>query len=305
MTKDVRYSVLLEMLRSYVTLARTLNLTQTIETLGTTRQTVRRHIRALERLKGAKLLELVNQKYRVTEAGQAYLKDAEDLLHLSKAWLDDQPLRLDRDPSLDYARYQDDKGHDFYCQQHRLNRIWEDSPPLMRDALAAWVSANALIDDPALDPVRPYLIHHRWQLGNLLIAGIGPKSAYAIRFGSTWAKSAISCPVSASPVGRELREFQIKFYKQVHETGGARLDHVFVQIPRKVGGIAQPAGYQRLMFACKYPDGSPVVATLVVHTETLDIQGLDPKKIPKVEKRFKLNWQRRFEADRAQTLLCR
>ena len=51
-------SILFELLRSFSTLARTLNLSKAVRELGSTRQTVRRHIYLLEEARGEKLFSV-------------------------------------------------------------------------------------------------------------------------------------------------------------------------------------------------------------------------------------------------------
>ncbi len=58
-----------EMLRSFTTLASTLNLSRAVIALGSTRQTVRRHIQQLEELRGEQLFEVHDRQYVLTEAG--------------------------------------------------------------------------------------------------------------------------------------------------------------------------------------------------------------------------------------------
>ena len=69
---DRQPSTLFDILRSFTTLANTLNLSETVEILGVTRQTVRRHINSLEEMKGIQLLELRNRRYYLTEAGEQH-----------------------------------------------------------------------------------------------------------------------------------------------------------------------------------------------------------------------------------------
>ena len=55
-------ALLYEMMRSFVALARTLNLSQAVEALGSTRQTVRRHIAQLEQAMGLSLFEVEQRR---------------------------------------------------------------------------------------------------------------------------------------------------------------------------------------------------------------------------------------------------
>ena len=55
------------MLRAFDSLARTLNLSETAECLGVTRQTVRRHLSDLESHRGGALFTLNKQSYALTD----------------------------------------------------------------------------------------------------------------------------------------------------------------------------------------------------------------------------------------------
>ena len=76
-----------EMLRSFVTLAKFLNLTHAVNHLGSTRQTVRRHIEMLQSLRGEKLLAFVDRQYVLTREGELALVEAEQILQLDEAWM--------------------------------------------------------------------------------------------------------------------------------------------------------------------------------------------------------------------------
>ncbi|MEO1399352.1 MAG: LysR family transcriptional regulator, partial [Pseudomonadota bacterium] len=74
--KEMNQPLLFEMLRSFTTLAKTLNLSHAVSELNSTRQTVRRHIALLEEMRGEVLFDVVNRRYELTEAGQAALPAA-------------------------------------------------------------------------------------------------------------------------------------------------------------------------------------------------------------------------------------
>ena len=76
-----------EMLRSFVMLARYLNLSHAVEHLGSTRQTVRRHIEMLQALRGEELFAFVDRQYVLTDAGVLALTEAERILQLDEAWM--------------------------------------------------------------------------------------------------------------------------------------------------------------------------------------------------------------------------
>lgn len=272
-------AVLFEMLRSFSTLARTLNLSETVRILDCTRQTVRRHIDTLEEIKGAKFFEVKDRQYRITEAGARSVIEADYLLERCDSWLAGRSILSATVDGLDHASYSDEQGHDFRAQQHPINRIWLDSPPLLRRAFQAWSDSRFEIEDPAMDKVRPYLLLYREHQSIWFCVSIGELSSYATWHDWTRAKSAIGKPVTDSPTDAETRRFVTRAYTQVFHGGGARLDHVYALLSRTKDGPLMPISFQRLLLSCSLPDGAPVLASVVARTYRLDIPDLSHEKI--------------------------
>ena len=277
-------AVLFEMLRSFTTLAKTLNLSQTCKILDCTRQTIRRHIDILEEIKGEKLFEVRDRQYSITEAGSRCVSEAEYLLNRCDAWLAGRSILSDEIDELERARYTDEQGHEFHAQQHPVNRIWIDSPPLLQRGLLAWSNARFQIEDPALELLKPYLLLYREYQSTWFCVSVGEKSSYASWHDWTRAKSAIGQPVTESPAGPEIRQFVTHAYTQVFHGGGARLDHIFARLSREKNGPLLPVSFQRLLMSCSLPDGGPVLASLVARTHRLDIPDLSPDKITSMPK---------------------
>lgn len=287
-----RPAVLYEMMRSYATLARTLNLSESVEKLGVTRQTIRRHINALEEIKGKPLFEIRNRSYRLTTEGRESLAEAERILQESEAWLTGQYVRIkDSASGLEHAVYEDDRGHDFHAQQHPLSRLWNDAPPLLRAGFSAWANARFMVEAEAMEPIRPYLLLYRQYDKDWICVGIGEKSSYATWYDWARVKSAIGRHVADSPTQAEIKKFVAAAYTEIIREGGARLDHIYAQTPRDKGMPPDPVSYQRLLMGCAFPDGSPVLASLVARTYRIDIPGLEPEKI----KRMPADSQMEFE----------
>ena len=80
-------ALLFEMIRSFVSLAATLNLSHSVKQLGSTRQTVRRHISTLEEAMNAPLFSVNDRQYTLTDAGRNALPGAEDILARGITWL--------------------------------------------------------------------------------------------------------------------------------------------------------------------------------------------------------------------------
>ena len=270
-------AILFEMLRSFTTLAQTLNLSRAVRILGSTRQTVRRHIDILEQARGEKLFIVQDRQYALTKTGSQSLKEANVLLARGDAWLAGHLKTAD---DLSLMKYDDDHGASTYSQQHPVTRVWQDGPPLLRLGLHAWMTAEAQLGHPAMEKVTPYLNVFRKQGNSWLCVHVGEESSIARWLGPVWAKSAIGCVFADDPISSGADHMTIEVYDRVSREGSLRLDHIIARIPREEGGETRPARYQRLLFGCCFPDGSPAVANLIAITNQIDISGLGLSDIP-------------------------
>jgi hypothetical protein len=114
---QVNQPLLFEMIRSFTTLARTLNLSHAVEELNSTRQTVRRHIAQLEELRGERLFDVINRRYELTEAGNAALPSALSLLGHGRLWLRGQIKDVDGLMGMSY-----EEGSECYSMLGRDRR---------------------------------------------------------------------------------------------------------------------------------------------------------------------------------------
>lgn len=274
----MRSPVTVDMLEAFVMLADTLNLKETAERLGTTRQTVRRHIDALEDIKGGPLFGLDRQSYVMTERGQASLSGARALLAELQHWIDkgvvpDRGLRF-----LESSEVRDTEGRPFYSQQHPVSQVSVSGPQVMQDALSSWGRACARVEDAEFDAVRPHLVMYRWTSAGWVCVAVGEESAYAKWFGWTWAKSAIGRLLYEDNAGDDINAFISEAYQRIYFTGGVRHDHLFAYLPRP--NVAEPVAvtFQRMLLGCIFPDGAPALAVLVVITDDVDIPAL-PKEL--------------------------
>ncbi len=277
---DRQPSTLFDILRSFTTLASTLNLSETVEILGVTRQTVRRHINSLEEMKGIKLLELRNRRYFLTEAGEQHRLEAEQILAMAENWLSNRSIRKRGSSYLDRVAYHDTHGYSFHAQQHHLSRLFQDGPPLLRRALEAWACSGLQLEHAELSEIKPYRLVYRRRTDGWLCVEVGEKSSYATWLGWEWAKSAIGRFSQEDPVGTDFDSFMSQAYPKVFEDGGARLDHICGQIPRERNGPAIPVRFQRLLLGCVFPDGEPALTLFVARTNRISISGLDMDEVP-------------------------
>ncbi len=268
---DVNQPLLFEMIRSFTTLAQTLNLSHAVTELNSTRQTVRRHISQLEELRGEELFQTRDRRYELTEAGEAALPEARELLMHARAWSKGQTgVRS----ALQYLQAQAGDWV-FYQQQQPMGDIWYDESILLRETYRAWVMGAGEIENPALAHVRPYLMVYRNSDSGWICVEFGQRSAYVNWFGQDYARSSIGRPIARLPAGEEFGRMLDQSFLDIQTTQMARLDHVFTRMPGRNDAGPVTMAYQRLMMAGFFPDRSPSVMTLVVPTVNVKIAALD------------------------------
>tara|TARA_R110002124_G_scaffold198967_2_gene365796 strand:- start:1778 stop:2740 length:963 start_codon:yes stop_codon:yes gene_type:complete len=268
-------ALLYEMIRSFVTLARTLNLSHAVKELGSTRQTLRRHIASLEEEMGKTLFIVDDRRYQLSASGEAALADAKDILARGKTWLSGG--------ATSFGSLQVLKAHmgswDFYQEQKPIGLIWDESSVLLREAFRAWTMASGQIESAQLAHVRPYMLVYRESGADWLCVEFGSKSAYVGWFGTDYARSSIGRPIAKLPAGEEFGHMLNQAFFDIQATQLARLDHVFTRMPLPTADGWVPIAYQRLMMAGFFPDGSPAVMTLVMPTSKVLIHSLDPAEL--------------------------
>lgn len=261
-------NIMHEMLRSFVTLAKFLNLTHAVNHLGSTRQTVRRHIEMLQSLRGQKLLAFEDRQYVLTKEGEVALVDAEQILLLDEAWMR-RDVRVVN--GLTAVLYNPDSDVPYFSQQHSIDTIWKNGTPLIQKGLQSWVESKAQLEAPEFDAVRDYLLAYRRHNHEWLCVSIGENSSYATWLGWSWAKSAIGKPLSADPMASDADQYVSQSYESILRGGGLRIDHVYTKIARTHGGTPEPISYQRLILRCMFPNGEYALVTLVDRTNTIQI----------------------------------
>ena len=229
-------NIMHEMLRSFVTLAKFLNLTHAVNHLGSTRQTVRRHIEMLQSLRGEKLLAFEDRQYVLTREGALALVEAEQILLLDEAWKR-KDVRVVN--GLTAVLYDPQSDVPYFSQQHSVDTIWKNGTPLIQQGLQSWVEARAQLEAPEFDAVRDYLLAYRRHNQEWLCVSIGEKSSYATWLGWSWAKSAVGKPLSDDPMASDADQYVSQSYDNILRSGGLRIDHVYTKIARTHGGTAR------------------------------------------------------------------
>ncbi|MEL6452444.1 MAG: LysR family transcriptional regulator [Pseudomonadota bacterium] len=266
--------LLFEMIRSFTTLARTLNLSHAVSELNSTRQTVRRHIAQLEAMRGEPLFQVKDRRYDLTDAGHAALPEAQDMMARAHAWSRGQ---TGSHGALQYLKAREGDWV-FYQQQQPMGTIWTDKSVLLRETYRAWMMAGYEIESPCLGHVRPYLMVYRHTDAGWICVEFGEKSAYVNWFGLDYARSSIGRPIAKLPAGEEFGRMLDQSFHDIEANQLARLDHVFTRMPKLQGQTQATLVYQRLMMAGFFPDRSPAVLTLVLPTAEVNIKDLDDEQ---------------------------
>lgn len=265
------YPLLFEILRSFTTLAATLNLSHAVRELGSTRQTVRRHITQLEEIKGGDLFSVNDRQYDLTELGRSVLPEAQDLLSRAEGWVSGDSRMID---GLQYLSHVSDTGWSLYQQQQPLGKIFSSSGTLLRDTLSAWVASGGELEHPAMQAVRPQLMVFRRAEDSWLCVELGDDSSYVSWFGWADARSSIGRPLGRMPGGESFGRLVNLAYIEVETNQGARLDHSYTQVPREPGAEPTPICYERLLLSSRFPDGSFAMLSAVRRTYDVDIMGV-------------------------------
>lgn len=286
MAKIQSQALLFELLRSYTTLARTLNLSKAVRELGSTRQTVRRHINLLEESKGETLFALEDRQYRLTKAGQRSLREAESLLARGEAWLNNQSDHING-----LSRLAFDSGPDFfyYLQQHPLGRLWADGSALLQQGFQCWADARGEIESKAFSNIRPYLMIFRRVEDDWICVEVGSMSSYATWHGWRSERSSIGRGIADLPGGAGFANLLGQPFQDVYAHETVRLDHIHTQLTDEKGVEMVPISYQRLLMGCRFPDGSFALAALIDRTHNIDISGLSREQAETMPEKFIMN----------------
>ncbi len=269
-------SLLFEMLRSFVTLADTLNVSRAVQGLGVTRQTLRRHIETLEEARRQKLFAVEDRQYKLTEDGRQALHEARNLLVRGAAWLDSEAGHRS---GLFHFKMSREDGYFYHLQQHPVSRVWTEERPLLRQAVQAWAQSEGQLEHAAFQTVRPYALVFRHLDDHWLCAEVGEMSDFAQWYGWSWARSSVGRKIDVLPGAGRFDFSAAQSYDELRATEGLRLDHIATLMPQGPQDVMQPICFARLLLGCRFPDGSFAMMSMVDRGVAIDIPGLDPAVI--------------------------
>jgi hypothetical protein len=277
--KPIRATV--DMLVAFQTMANILNLTEVANQLNVTRQTVKRHLKDFEELKGQDLFTLHRGRYQLTEVGRDTLTEVSDIVQRIDGLSPSNRYVLSTKNGYEHSKYVDEDDIQFFAQQHSVGSPKLFHAPLIEEMVRAWGNGLTTLYHPAMDRIRPFLVVYRRSVDGWICVEVGDKSAYARWFGEDQARSAQGVLSQADDVGDDYNAFISRAYEGINSGGGIRLDHIYARLPRSGWERPQPVSFQRILAGCAFPDGQRALAVLVVMTDRIEVDALSGQTIEK------------------------
>jgi len=270
------------MMRSFVTLAETLNMSKASQELDTTRQTIMRHVADLQSIKGQTFFDETSKKYKLTEAGTKAFNEARLVLQRADRWLGNNPELSENFATEMFT------GKDEYLliQEHSIANIWRYAPDLIRTGLKCWVGSDGRLEHACMKKIRPYLILFREHKNGWLCIEVGEKSSLRNWLGWKWAKSSVGTFLDTSEVaGRDFRHITDAYYHTA-ASGDICYEHICARFPHPKEVELQNVNYQRLIFSCTLPNNQMVLAGLIARTNEIHIDGISHETLPRMSDEF-------------------
>tara|TARA_B110000908_G_scaffold144552_1_gene174240 strand:+ start:508 stop:1410 length:903 start_codon:yes stop_codon:yes gene_type:complete len=280
-------ALLYEMMRSFTALARVLNLTQAVEELNSTRQTVKRHISQLEEAMGAKLFDVEQRRYVLTDFGQRALEPAELLLDQGKIWYTGSFQHVG---GLLRFAFASETGSQYFQQQLPITSIWQGESGLLKAAVKAWSMSEGKLESQQMAQVRPYLLVFRENSEGWICTEVGEESFYSNWYGWAQARSSVGLNLNSFQGGKEFASLADRPFRDVAATHGIRLDQLMVQSVSPEDGAVNTVMFDRLLMGVRMPDESPAVISVVDRSRVVQIAGLNGDILEKIPPRAKIDF---------------
>jgi biotin operon repressor len=268
------------MMRSFVGLAKTLNLSQAVEQLGSTRQTVRRHIPQLEAAMGTQLFEVDQRRYALTEQGARALPPAQILLDQGAVWYHGQ---FEHVAGMLKFSFENDSGWYYHQQQQPMDVLWACKSDLLRAAVKGWSMAEGQLESPALAAIRPYILVYRENTEGWICVEVGEKSLYSNWSGWAQARSSVGRSLNSLPGGEAVSSLVDIPFQEINLGRSIRLDQVVTELP--LGGPEGPMrmiAFDRLLMGVQLPDGSHAVVSVVDRACEIRVSGIGQEILKEV-----------------------
>lgn len=269
---NINQPLLFEMIRSFTTLARTLNLSHAVEELKSTRQTVRRHIEALETAMGESLFEVRDRRYQLTDEGERMLPSALSIQAQGRLWLRGDLSETD---GMMRLSYDDGEGWYFHIQKQKFSSLWSCGSDLLKTAVKAWSESEGNLESEAMQAIRPYVLVYRDTPAGWLCSEVGEMSFFSKWWGWAEARSSVGRPLDKFPGGEEVGAIMKLPFLEVQATQGLRLDQVATLLPRGPDKEITTLVFNRLLMSARLPDGTSVLVVVVDGAKELLIEGID------------------------------
>jgi hypothetical protein len=278
-------SATFDAINSFIVLAKTLNLSETVRVLGVTRQTVRRHINLLECIRNTVLFEKEGGAYRLTREGQAEYRSVSSIQTLTSRWAAGM---TQTDPMLESCKYRSEAGGYYISQQYPVVEMLRSGPEMLKRVFQAWASSCGEIEATGFKRVKQDVLVYREQFDSWLCVHVGEKSALATWLGAVWAKSVIGALLDDDPVNNPSDRFVKQAYREVMDTGNCRGDQAAVRLSRGPDSTMEAVNYHRLLLPCRFPDGSPALTVCTFRTNQIDLGFLSDGDIEPMPASFEM-----------------
>lgn len=280
-------ALLYEMMRSFVGLAVTLNLSQAVEELGSTRQTVRRHISQLEEAMGFKLFDVQQRRYALTRHGKEAIAPAQLLLDQGAVWYLGHYRNVG---GMLRFSFEGQDGGMYHQQQLPMSVVWSCKSDLLRSAMKAWTLSEGKLESSALAKVRPHILAYREIAEGWICVEVGEASFYSNWFGWAQARSSVGRNLNQFPGGQQFASLANAPFRDISNGHGARLDQVVTLMHLEGEDEMEYIAFDRLLLGVQMPDGSPAVISVVDRACEIRISGIDPSILEKVPARAKADF---------------
>ncbi len=284
---EMNQPLLFEMMRSFTTLAKTLNLSHAVVELNSTRQTVRRHISQLEDMRGAPLFTVVNRRYELTPEGEAALPTAQNLLGQGQLWLQGQIADVE---GLMGMSYDDGAGWHYHQQQQPISVAWKSSSALFRTAIRQWSLAQGALECEEMQNIRAHALVYRDTIAGWICTEVGESSFYSTWYGWAAARSSVGRSLDTFPFGPDLARVMDVPLREVEKTRGMRLDQVVTRNRRSPDGPMESLVFERLLLGCHMPDDSFALLVLVDRPDAIRMASVDASVLETMPEDARVNF---------------